>query len=633
MLLSIRDRARGWVAWVVVGFISVPFALWGLHSYFTGPDEQVVAEVGGEEITQAQYRQAFRNREQQLREAWGEEFPPDLLDDERFRESVLEGVVARTLTRQFIEEHGFAVSDSHLARNIRSIQAFHANDGFSEQRYQQLARMQYGSVAAFEREMRRSLMNEQLSSAIGDTALVTERELELLISLQGQQRALEYLAIAAEQYLDQIEISEADIEAFYEANPERFRTEPRLRLAYLELDPDEVAASISVSEEDLRRMYEAERQRFTSPEQRRASHILVAIDDRSEEEARARIQEIRERLQAGEDFSELAAEYSEDPVSAGDGGSLGWVRRDEMVQAFENTLFGLEEVGALSDPVRTRFGFHLIRLDEVRGGEVTPFSEVRDELEENYRRDRIEQEFFDMSETLAELSFDHSGSLEPAADYLGLEVQETGWITREGGEGIARHSRVVEAAFEPEVIEEGFNSEPIELADGRMLVVRRLEHEPARVRELEAVRDEVESRLRAERAREMAREDGRALLERLRAGEIDWNAAVADAGGEPAGPLTVTRGSTEVPAPVGRAAFQLPRPDNGDSFGQAQTDDGDFVLIRLTSVNDGSLDGLSAQQRREQLQQLASLRGNIAFDAFIESLRARESIQLYMDRL
>ena len=632
MLLSIRDRARGWVAWLIVGLISVPFALWGLHSYFTGPDERIVAEVGGEEITDTQYRRAFQMRVQELRDAWGDQFPPELLDDERFSESVLEGVVAQTLLQQFIADQGFAVSDTHLAQNIRSIQAFHANGGFSEQRYQQLARTQYGSVGAFENEMRRSLMNEQLTSGIGDTAVVTDREFALLVGVRYQQREIEYLQIPAERFVDQVSYDESDIEAFYQANQDRFRTRPRVRLAYLELDPEAVAAEISVSEEDLRHMYEAEQHRFTTPEDRRASHILISLDNREREEARALAEELYSRLQDGEDFSELAGEYSDDALSAGEGGDLGWVSRDDMVRAFEDALFALEE-GAISEPVRTRFGFHLIRFDDARGGEVTPFEEVRDELEESYRRDRIEQDFFDMSEALADITFDHGGSLEPAADYLDLEIRETDWFTREGGEGIARHSRVVEEAFMPEVLDEGLNSAPIELADGRMLVVRRLEHEPARVRDLEEVREEVVADLRAEGARKMAREQGMELLSALREGTLDWDEAVDEAGFEVTGPLVLPRGSREVSAAIGQAAFRLPRPDDGVSLGETETEAGDFVLIRLIGVKDGDLADLDENERREQLRQLARMRGNTELDAFIDSLRERERIRLYTDRL
>ncbi len=632
MLLSIRDRARGWVAWLIVGLISVPFALWGLHSYFTGPDERIVAEVGGEEITDTQYRRAFQMRVQELRDAWGDQFPPELLDDERFRESVLEGVVAQTLLQQFIADQAFAVSDTHLARNIRSIQAFHANGGFSDQRYQQMARMQYGSVSAFESEMRRSLLNEQLTSGIGDSAVITDREFALLVGVRYQQREIEYLRIAAERFADQVRYDESDIEAFYQANQDRFRTRARVRLAYLELDPEVVAAEISVSEEDLRRMYEAEQHRFITPEDRRASHILISLDNREGEEALALAEELHARLQAGEGFSELAGEYSEDPLSAQDGGDLGWVSRDDMVRAFEDALFALEQ-GAISEPVRTRFGFHLIRLDDVRGGEVTPFEDVRDELEESYRRDRIEQDFFDMSEALADMTFDHGGSLEPAADYLDLEIRETDWFSREGGEGIARHSRVVEEAFMPEVLEEGLNSAPIELADGLMLVVRRLEHEPARVRDLEEVREDVEAALRAERAREMAREQGMELLSALREGALDWDAAVREAGVDVSGPLVISRGSREVSAEVGQTAFRLPRPDDGVSLGETETASGDFVLIRVLEVKDGDLADLGNDERREQQRQLARMRGNTELDAFINSLRERERVRLYTDRL
>ncbi len=633
MLLSIRDRARGWVAWLIVGLISVPFALWGLHSYFTGPDEQVVAEVGGEEITEARYRQAYQMRVQELREAWGDQFPSELLDDQRFHESVLESVVAQTLLRQFIEDQGFAVADSHLAQNIRSIQAFHDNGGFSEQRYQQLARMQYGSVSAFENEMRGSLLNEQLSSGIGDTALVSERELVLLIGLRHQVREFEYLRVAAESFTDQVDVDESALEAFYRNNQDRFRTRARLRLAYLELDPEKVAATISVDEDDLRRMYDAERHRFTTAEDRRARHILISLDNREEAQARSLAEALHARLQDGEEFAELAAEYSDDTMSSQEGGDLGWISRDDMVRAFEEALFALDE-GALSGPVRSRFGFHLIRLDEVRGGEVTPFEEVREQLEETYRRDRIQQDFFEMSEALADLTFDHSGSLEPAADYLDLEVRETDWFTRDGGaEGIARHSRVVEEAFMPEVLEEGLNSAPVELADGRLLVVRRLEHEPARVRDFEDVRETVERELRAEQARKMAREKGESLLAQLREGELDW-AAVADAAGVAVtGPLSIQRGSGEVPAAVGQATFRLPHPDNGASLGEAETDEGDFVLIRLSSVRDADLAELSEQERRDQRQRLSLLRGNMELDAFIDALREQTRVRLYTERL
>lgn len=634
MLLAIREHIKGWLAWIIIILIGAAFALVGLSSYM-GPSggARVVAEVNGTDITRDQLDRAYSQRRAMYDQLFDGDLPRSL--QEELRRDALEELITEHLIRQYVIERGFRVSDRDLGAMIRADQRFHAEGRFSPDLYRRMLSQQGLSPDRFEQMIRQQALLEQLSQLFQDTAMVTDAELAHAVALRHQQRDVSYAELDYQAWLDQVEVGDEDVAAFYEANAEAFQSPERLRIQYVLLDEDTLRDRIEIDEADLQRYFERVRGRFVDEEIRWASHILIAAAPDAEEEraeARALLEELRERIQAGESFAELAQEYSDDPGSARAGGDLGEVERGMMVEPFEDALFALDE-GALSEPVETRFGVHLIRLDRVRGGSEVALDDVRDQVREEMLSEQLSRQLFELRTRMEELAFDWQDTLEPVGEDLDLELQESDWFTRSGGDGIARHEAVVRAAFGEEVREFGSNSDVIELDDGRYVVLRVAEHEPAEQLALEQVEDEVRDELRAERAYELARERAQSMVDALHEGVPLENLATESPELEVRTPGYVAR-TGDHPSAVLREAFSLPRVDDGEvAAGMVELGGGRLAVLTVTGVRDGELETLDEETLDQERQRLRQLVMEASIQDFVAQLRAEASVTVHEDRL
>ncbi|MDX1654409.1 MAG: SurA N-terminal domain-containing protein, partial [Candidatus Competibacteraceae bacterium] len=562
MLQAIRDRATSWIAYIIVGLLIIPFAFFGVYSYVgdTGPLD--VAQVGEITISQQEYQRAFQLQRQRLQQLLGERYDPDLMEEGQMRRQVLDGLIDNALLRQAVDNLGMRISDQHLSQTIRSMEAFQQNAAFSPELYERLIGLQGYSKTGFEARMREDLTVQQLRAGVQESALVTPSDVTRLARLINQQRQLAYLVLPQEDYLDQVQVEEAQVEDYYRDNQQRFMNPERVRLRYLELAVEDIARSLPAEEEELRRAYQERQAEFSRPERRSASHILFNLgedaDQEAVEQARQRMEELYRSIETAEISFDTALAQAEADQDL-EGGELGVIDRGLLDPAFEDTLYGLAQVGDISQPVRTPFGFHIIRLDELEAGGVTPFEEVRDQLAQDLSRRRAENRFYDMADTLYSLTYENPDSLVPAAEQLGLTVQESDWLTRQGGEGIGAYPQVVEAAFNSTVLMEGFNSEPLEVEPNHVVVVRLAEHQESQPRSLDEARDEVVAALKAERAQEAMEKDAKAIQERLREGESLETLAEAF-GARLEEPGLVGRSDGSLPAAVRQAAFALAPP-------------------------------------------------------------------------
>jgi peptidyl-prolyl cis-trans isomerase D len=556
--------------------------------------------------------------------------PPQLIDDALLSEAALSELIRRELMRQEADRAGFRVGDDLLFTGLQDIEAFQENGRFSASRYEQVLGMQRRSKAGFEAQLREGIRLSQLEDGIRGTAFATAAAARDFRRLQGQRRDIAYLRIDPEAFVAQIEPSEDELQVYYDEHAELFQRPERVRLAYVELSVPELASSVNVAEQDLRAYYEEQIDRYTVPEERRASHILLSLGrEASESEvsaAQAEAESLLERLRSGESFAELARGHSDDSLSASQGGDLGVIREGDQPPAFEQALRELA-LDAVSQPVRTEFGVHLIKLTALEPGRTRDFEEVREALESEYRRHEAETVFIDYADELTTVSYEVADSLEPAADAIGTTVETSDWITRADGEGIAADPRIRQLAFSAEVLEDGRNSDLIELSDNQAVVLRVLEHEPAARLPLEQVREQARARLIEERAREQARELGERLLEELRNGAaIESMAERPGASVETPGLLARDDGTT---APeILRRAFSLSRPEpDGTSLAGLGLGDGSYVVVVVRAVEDGdSESGLGPA--RAQLGGDYSRREE---QAFFDAMRERAEVQVFRD--
>jgi peptidyl-prolyl cis-trans isomerase D len=629
MLQAIRDRITGWIAWVIVALIAVTFALWGVDSYLRDESAAFAAKVDGVEIGEALLARAMQRQRVQMQRLLGDDFAPGMIDESLLRTSALEGLIQKQLLMQMAEKEGFAISDQLLAARIQAIPELQEDGVFSRERYEFLLRQQGMSPVGFELDMRTDLLTNQILSGINTTLGVTEEELARIYSLQAQQREVEYLLVSAARLAEAIEPGEAEIASYFESRRDDFREPEQLRLEYLEIARSDVAAEIPVDEATVRSHYEQNLQAYGREEQRRVRHILIQVDAAADDEkvsvAREKALRAAERIQGGEDFAALAAELSDDPGSAAQGGDLGFFGRGMMVQEFENAAFALAQ-GELSEPVRSPFGFHLIEVVDIEAGEVRPLEEVRADIIASLREFEADTLFMDRAEVLANAAYEHPDTLGVAASELDLEIKETDWISRDGGEGIAAFPSVMDVAFGDEVLERGNNSDPIEVEPGRLVVVRLLDRKPAQHRPLEQVREEVTAALRGERARQAAERTGQELLEKIAAGESP--ATLAD--GETLRyqpPASIQRNARNHPAAVVTEVFRLPHPgpDQPSRSGLA-LDNGDYVVVSLNRVENGDPARMTDADRQQLRQGLASLYGAAENTALLARLRAEAKV-------
>jgi peptidyl-prolyl cis-trans isomerase D len=608
MLQSIRDRLTGPIVWFVIALIAVPFAFWGIQSFGGGGADPVVVKVGDQKITQAQFRQTYDQRYQQYRSLLGESFRADLFDENRFRELTLDDMVQESAMRQYARSAGYRASDATLRDFLITVPAFQKDGKFSSDSYRALLEQQGMKPDAYERQLRESLAIEQLRNAVQSTSFVTAEQTWAAHRLEKQTRRITVVQVSAKNFRDQVKVTDAEIADRYETDKSRYQTAERVKLAYVELDRNQLATAGAPAPEVLKALYDAEKEaRFASPEERRASHILVNFGA-DKAAAKKKTEDLLAKIKGGQDFAQVAREASDDPGSKAQGGDLGWVRKGMMAPKFEEALYGIPDAGAdVAGPVETEFGWHLIKLVEIKAATIRPFEDaaVQAELVEAYGTREGEKRFQELSSKLEALAFENT-SLEPVAAEMKLEIKSTDWFTRSGGAGtgIAAIEAVRQTAFSSEVLQDGENSKPIPVSDDALVVIHKSEHEPARQRPLDEVKELVRETLVTEGAAKFAREAADSLVAKVKAGEGLREAATAQ-GLTPQFDGEAQRGQAELEGPVVDAAFRMARPAQGATHVEAiAAGNGGTAVIALSAVidpprpDDATLGGDGALQSR-----------------------------------
>jgi len=630
MLQEIRERAEGWIAWAIVILLIIPFAFWGIHSYMGGGSEPVIATVNGSDITARSLDRRVEETRMRMRERLGTAYRPELFDDKTLRAQVLDGMIQEQVLLSASMDMGLRASNLELQAAILATPAFQRDGRFDKATYDHMLQLQGTHAPQYEEGLRQRIVGTQIQRALAASEIASESELSAAIRLDRQQRRLVYLQLPKIDFLTSDLIAEAEIQAWYQQQGDRYRSPERVKLAYLVLDAANLSAGQPPDEEALRQLYAEKSEQFRAPEQRRARHILVTLDPgadaAAEAAAKAKIAAVRARLMAGEAFADLAKEVSQDLGSARAGGDLGLFGKGVMDPAFEQASFvlGLNQV---SDPVRTPFGYHLIEVTEIQPERVKPFEEVRDQLLAEASRSGAEGAFYERSERLANLVYESPDSLVPAAEALGLQVQTRDWLERRGGEGLLANPKVLAAAFSDEVLRGGNNSDLIEPEPDalQVVVLRVTEHEEAAPRPLEAVREEIIAAIRDQQAGEAAESAAKGMTERLRAGET----LAALAGAYPVNEAgLVMRDAQGVPAEVLDLAFRLPKPAaGGASYGSRKAAGGDGLVVAVTEVVDGDLASLDEAARAQFGRQLSLMLSRDYYDTMLKDMVSRAKIE------
>lgn len=616
MLQNIRDNSQGWIAKTIIGIIVVLLAFTGFEAIFNSSgNARNAAEVNGEEISLDELNQAMNMQRRQLMQQLGSDFDASLLDDKLLRDSALGALIDRTLMLQGARDADFAFSQTALDQLILQTPEFAVDGAFNATRFDQVIQQMGYNRLQFRQLLEQEMLIGQLRAGIAGSGFVTDQQIERFAQLERQTRDFASLTIAADS--TSVQVSEEEAREYYEANTERFRSPEQVVLEYVELNKESYFDEVEASDEALQELYQ--RQIGNLAEQRRAAHILIEADGSSDAEARAQLEEIATQLEAGGDFAALAKQHSADPGSASEGGDLGYAGPGVYDPAFEEALFALEE-GQVSEPVRSEFGWHLIKLLGVQSPEVPSFESMKPELVRELKTQQVEQRFVEATKQLEDSAFE-AADLEQPAQELGLTVKTTDAFGREGGEGIAANRQVIQAAFSEEVLVDRANSSVIELDPDTVVAVRVKQHLEPEVLAFETVREGIVEELQRSKAAEQARSEGEQLLTSLRDG--------GDAAGQWRAVEAGTRGQDGVEPAVLQAVFRMPKPE-GDNpvFAGLTLGSGDYVVVRLTGVSEPEGE-LSAEQKQNYRRFLASRSGQQDFEAYRNQLHAEAEVERF----
>ena len=639
MLQKIRDRAQGWFAYTIVGLLTIPFAVWGINYYFEGGGPIDAARVGDSKISLQEYQRAYQQQRQRLQAMMGDQLDSALLEGPRLKQDVLRQLIDERVLAQLVSDQGLRISDTQLRDALLALPVFQQNGGFNKELYERLLRNQGYSAALFEEGLRQSLATEQLRNGVIASALTTTSELERLVALLKQQREVYFLILPMAQYVAKAKVEDPAIQDYFTKNAERFVNPERVRIQFIELKLSNMAEPLTIGEDELKAAYEAQIAKYGQPEERSASHILVKLAPGATpaevEQARSRAQQIADAVRSGaKTFDQALQEAKADTSGQIEGGDLGVISKGMFDSpALETALYALNQPGEVSEPTRMPSGFHILRLDRITPAQVKSFEQVRDSIAQELRQQQAENRFYEITQTLANLGYEHPDSLEPAAKALGLTIQDSDWFTHQGGEGIAQQPKVLESAFSEEVRKRGLNSEPLELASGHVVMLRVKESQEATPRTLEESREEIGKILREQQAREALGKDLETLKARAAKGE-HLQTLAQEFGGQFKNAGWIGRDTVTIDGALRSAAFRLPQPEAGKiALGSTALDNGDQVLLAVTGVTSGAKDALSEAERKALAQQLAQQTGSVQFDGLLDSVRAKTKVVMYSDRL
>lgn len=588
MLQSIRDHAQGWIAWVIVSLIILTFALFGIDQYAQGDKIVVVAEVNGEEVTANEFLSLYDRQKNRLKNQFGDMYD-QVVDDTELRDQVMDALVESEVIQQWASDHNMRVSDAQVFAMIESAPVFQKDGQFDKQLYQDILMRNGLNIARFEYEQRRFMVETQNRQLTMASAIATDQQVKNLAALQFQQRQVNTLRIDQRPFMEQAVPTAAEIESYYQANQDQYRVPEKVSIQYVLLSQADLAEKVEVTDQQLKAFYDNNKDQFVQPEQRQASHILIQINETtSEADAKKQITDIASKIEAGEDFEALAKAHSQDPGSANIGGDLGMFQQGMMVPEFDKAVFSMQP-GEVSKPIKTDFGYHLIKLTQIQPKQTPEYDAVKTDVEAQLRRQLAEKTYFEKLEQLSTVAYEQADAIEPAADVTGLKVKTSELFSQQGGtDEVTSNPKVITAAFSEEVKQSKLNSATIELSPTESVVIRVKDVVPAQQQSLDEVSASIESDLKRQAGIQASAQKAAELQAQLQLGKVTM-AELEEEGVEFAQLGWLSRENQSVLPQVTAAIFKAPKPKEQPTYTTFAMPTGDSMVLEVMDVKEGEL--------------------------------------------
>lgn len=616
MMEFIRNKSKGIVMWAIVGLIIIPFAMFGVQDYLSGASSNVPAVVNGSDISSAQLTRAVQQRKQQLQQQLGNNYNPDLFPANFLRQQVLNDLISRKLISDFTVNANMSASSKQIFNEIKQVPQFKDGSGkFSTKIYTRAIKGAGRSKAGFEAEVAKDYVLNQLRAGVFNTSLTLPYEVEQTQMLLNQQRNIAYLNFEKSKYKKSKSISDEELNKFYQSHLASYKTEEKVDVEYVELDINQVATKIDVSAKKVAEYYE---DNLSSYSEKDYPAALVMIND------------VRRRLDKGESFEALSKEISKDD------GDLGFISKGVMDKAFDSVAFKLNK-GEISKPVKTNFGYHLIKLIDIKGEErnikhilVKPLakpqaldSALRAKIKKELQVQEAEKSFFEDVEKFSNLAYENADSLDAVASGLDLQIKSSGLSLRRGLNGVLANSQVSSAIFSDEVLKKNKNSDVIELKETHMIVVRIKEHQVAAQKTFDEVKADVSKQVSIQHQINDMNKDVNSAFKNLSSGGkgSEQTALFRNSQWIPA-KFVSRRSSKElnIPTTVVQKAFSLARPsESKPSIGMVDLANGNQAIVVVSSIKDiNKTDKAEATAISQQLSQVNTNTEYLGFERYLK---------------
>ena len=624
MLETIREKFTGWIAALIIGAISIALVISFGNMNQTPLEQDVVITVNDREITLVDYREEYTNQLLQFQEVFGDEIPESL--EFTIQESATENLIMKTLLNDYVDAQGYRVSPEYVAELITTNPNFQLGEGFNRENYQAILSSQGVSQSKYENDLRIELQINQLRRGLIESSFITPSEFRRFVELQMEERDGQYLLIPSSKFTDQVSLDKEVVSTFYTENITSFMTEEEIDVEFLSIDTEEIAQSIEFSPLDVEQYYKENIERFRSNEERKSSHILISFDDEViEDAAQEQSKDILVRIKGGESFEELAQEFSDDSGSATNGGDLGWAEPGLFVSEFDQVLYALE-IGEISDPVKTQFGYHIIRLDDVKEGRKKEFAEIEEELTEEYSQLLAEDRLYDLAEQLDDLALQAYNELDTVADRLALELNQISAITKNGSTFLNQQPELIDILFSSSSIEQSENT-PVYEFNNSIVVARVVNHRLPETKNFSEVEDEIVNLLTVQNSIEIANETAAQMLEELSSGKTltelsDLYQLELKEFNE------LKRNDDALPGAVTDAVFAtLTNKIDSNHYSTIATGE-EVYVFEVLQLNSGNLDNYNDQERDSGKIALAEQLGTYELASLTKELRENAEVEI-----
>ena len=613
LLKSIKENSKGVVTYVIVGLISLTFIITALYGIDFSGSSNVVAIVNDDEISQDDFRSEFNAKKRRLQQELAEKYTAEF--DNALKQSTLESMINRRLLNQLASELGYATTGRELQALIRSNNVFKIDGKFSLEKYKQMLRLNGYSDTQYETVKSTELTQGQIKYNLLNSAFVTPYALQNLSKLNNQQRKFSYIKLSADQYKGKVRVDINSVKEYYDKQTESFFEPQKIKVDFIELSLSDIAKNINVNDDDLFNFYEDEKERFTTEEERQAQHILVESEQQAEQ--------IITQLNSGADFAKLAETHSLDTGSKDAGGDLGFFTLGVMMSEFEDKVFSMK-VGEVSSPVKTEFGYHVIKLNNIQIGTVKPFDEIRVELSKLYTQRAAQKSLYDLTEQLTNLAYE--ASLEEASDQMNLKLNTSEFFAQNSTEF---EPKFVSAAYGDLVLNKGENSELIELSKDKFVVLRVKDKLAQRQKLFDEVKGEINTRLTTLLSKNFIDNIAKQITDLLAKGDnkaaqvlIDKNQLKWKEVG------WINRDSDKVDIVIVNQVFALPKPTNATTYSAQSLNKRQSIVIALSTVKTDDDISTKALERS-----LLNFESDAMFNGILTTLRKNADLEIFAERL